>query len=482
MGEEIHYSRFNKSDYQQYFSRLKEETALVKDWFDNHRFSSSALMAGYELEAWLINKKGGPAAINEAFLDCANNALLTPELAKFNVELNVEPEQLSNKVLSSFEFKLDELWQQCSTTAQSLESNVLGIGILPTLQDSDLTIKNISLLDRYKALNEQVMRQRKGLGIDLNINGEEHLQVTHKDVMLEAAATSLQIHIQVPQDLAARYYNASVLLSAPMVAVSANSPCLFGRRLWQETRIPVFEQAVNTGGYGGASSGPVHRVSFGAAYVRESLFECFQENLDHFPVLLPVHYQAAINEIKHVRLHNGTIWRWNRPLIGFDEDQTPHLRIEHRVCASAPTTIDNIANIAFYYGLVHYYATLYEPPEKAMPFADAKDNFYRAAQLGLKHKTSWLGNKTESLKNIILDKLLDEAESGLYKLGINQKDCQRYLSVIEKRVANNATGSQWQLNFLNAHNNDRSLLTLSYLKNQMSGRPVHEWDLEAATC
>jgi len=482
MGEEIQYSHFNKADYERFVSRLREETELLKEWFDHHQFSSSPLMAGYELEAWLINQSGKPAAINEVFLNRVNNALLSPELARFNVELNVEPELLSNKVLSSFESKLDELWRHCSVTAESLDSHVLGIGILPTLQDSELTIENISLMDRYKALNEQVLRQRKGVDIELNINGDEHLQVTHKDVMLEAAATSLQIHIQVPQDLATRYYNASVLLSAPMVAVSANSPCLFGRRLWQETRIPVFEQAVNTGGYGGAASGPVHRVSFGTDYIRDSLFECFQENLDHFPILLPVHYQSNIDEIKHMQLHNGTIWRWNRPLIGFDADQTPHLRIEHRVCASAPSTIDNIANIAFYYGLVHYYATLDEPPENSMPFADAKDNFYRAAQLGLKHKSRWSGNKTASLKNIILDKLLDEAETGLYKLGVNQEDSQRYLSVIEQRVEKNKTGSQWQLEFLNTHQDDSALLTLNYLKRQKSGLPVHEWDFETTTC
>ncbi len=476
MGEEIQYSHFNKSDYQQFESHLKQETDLLKSWFDNQRFSSSALMAGYELEAWLINQTGNPVPINETFLKRANNELLSPELAKFNIELNVEPEQLSNKVLSTFEDKLDSLWQQCATTAASLNSHIIGVGILPTLEDSDLTVNNISLLDRYRALNEMVLRQRNGVAIKLNISGEEHLQVSHKDVMLEAAATSLQIHIQVPQDVAVRYYNASVLLSAPMVAVSANSPCLFGRRLWQETRIPVFEQSVATGGYGGAASGPLHRVSFGTDYVRDSLYECFQENLDHFPVLLPVHYQTAINEVRHLRLHNGTIWRWNRPLIGFDKDQKPHLRIEHRVCASAPTTIDNIANIAFYYGLVHYYATIEEPAEQTMSFAEAKNNFYRAAQLGLKHKTSWLGNNTDSLQNIILDRLLLEAETGLYKLGINQQDSQRYLSVIEKRVEKNRTGSQWQLNFLNTHQDNRTQLTLNYLKKQMSGQPVHEWD------
>lgn len=478
MGEEIQYSRFNKSDYQQFSSHLDEETMLLKSWFDKHAFSSSPLMAGYELEAWLINKTGNPVAINDEFLQLADNPLLSPELAKFNIELNVEPEQLSDKVLSTFERKLETLWQQCAGTAASLNSNIIGIGILPTLQDSDLTLENLSLLDRYKALNEQVLRQRKGGEIELNINGLDHLQLSHKDVMLEAAATSLQIHIQVPQDLAARYYNASVLLSAPMVAVSANSPCLFGQRLWQETRIPVFEQAVPTGGYGGAASGPVHRVSFGSDYIRHSLYECFQENREHFPVLLPVHYQSKPDEVRHLRLHNGTIWRWNRPLIGFDENQTPHLRIEHRVCASAPTTIDNIANIAFYYGLVHYYATTEEPPENVMPFADAKNNFYRAAQLGLKHKTSWLSKNTDTLQKIILEKLLLQAETGLYKLGIDQADSQRYLSVIEQRIASNKTGSQWQLDFLNAHQGNRTQLTLNYLRNQTTGQPVHQWDLE----
>ncbi len=482
MGEEIKYSHFNKADYQQFLSQLEKETMLLKSWFDNHRFSSSPLMAGYELEAWLINKTGNPIAINDDFLKLADNALLSPELAKFNIELNVEPEQLSNKVLSIFEHKLNTLWQQCSTTASSLNSNIIGIGILPTLEDSDLTLENLSLLDRYRALNEQVLRQRNGVEIELNINGQDHLQLSHQDVMLEAAATSLQIHIQVPQDVAVRYYNASVVLSAAMVAVSANSPCLFGQRLWQETRIPVFEQAVPTGGYGGAASGPVHRVSFGSDYVRNSLFECFQENLEHFPVLLPVHYQTRADEVRHLRLHNGTIWRWNRPLIGFDEDQTPHLRIEHRVCASAPTTIDNIANIAFYYGLVHYYATAEEPAENVMSFADAKNNFYRAAQLGLKHKTSWLGKNPETLQKIILEKLLIQAETGLYKLGIDQADSRRYLSIIEQRVENNKTGSQWQLDFLNAHQDNRTELTLNYLRNQVTGRPVHEWDLETIPC
>ncbi|MDH5711470.1 MAG: glutamate--cysteine ligase, partial [Gammaproteobacteria bacterium] len=465
-----------------FFACLEGETALVKEWFDNRRFSSGELMAGYELEAWLINKRGHPAPINKEFLALADNAMLSPELAKFNIELNVEPERLQGNVLSTFEGSLNRLWLQCSTTAQSLEREFLGIGILPSLQDDDLTLKNISMLDRYRALNEQVLRQRKGLGIKLDINGTEHLQVIHKDVMLEAAATSLQIHIQVPQALATRYYNASILLSAPMVAISANSPCLFGKRLWQETRIPVFEQAVPAGGYGGAAAGPVKRVGFGTGYARESLYECFLENLEHFPVLLPVHFEDGAAELKHLRLQNGTIWRWNRPLIGFDQDGSPHLRIEHRVCAAAPSMLDNIANIAFFYGLVHYYASHEQPPEQQISFADVKQDFYRCAQLGLRHKTRWLGGEVKSMQGIILDTLLEQSEIGLNKLGVVDKDVQRYLAIVEQRVSQNKTGSQWQLDFLNAHQDDSNLLTLTYLNNQKTGRPVHEWDLEVSPC
>ena len=265
---------------------------------------------------------------------------------------------------------------------------MLGIGILPTLTDNDLSLDNISSLDRYRALNEQVLRHRQGKTIRLHINGGEHLEVEHKDVMLEAAATSLQIHLQTPQNLAVRYYNASVILSAPLVAVGANAPFMFNRDLWYETRIPVFEQSVDIGGIGGAASGPIHRVTFGSQYARESLFECFNENLEHYPVLLPVSYDSEPEKLNYLRLHNGTIWRWNRPLIGFDADGTPHLRIEHRTMSSAPSIIDNIANIALYYGLVEYYATCIDPPESSLAFTDAKDNFYRAAKTGLGHRLS----------------------------------------------------------------------------------------------
>ncbi len=481
MGEEIKYSRFTKGDYQQYEKHLKQETDILAEWFNTQSLSNREAVAGYELEAWLIDDNASPCPRNEDFLAKSANPYVFPELAKFNIELNVEPQSFNKHLLSDFDRQLQQLWAQCQQTSSDIGCNMLAIGILPTLTDNDLSLDNISSLDRYRALNEQVLRQRKGKTIRLNINGNEHLEVEHKDVMLEAASTSLQIHLQMPQNLAVRYYNASMILSAPLVAVGANAPFLFNKDLWYETRIPVFEQSVDIGGIGGAASGPIHRVSFGSHYARESLFECFSDNLEHFPVLLPVSYDSDPEKLNYLRLHNGTIWRWNRPLIGFDDDGTPHLRIEHRTMSSAPSVADNIANIAFYYGLVEYYATCIEPPEAVLSFAETKDNFYRSAQLGLSHRVLWTDNQRHTIKDLVLNRLLAEAQTGLDKLGIATEDSEHYLGIIEARIKCEQTGTQWQRKFAELHERDMRLLTHSYYQNQQHNRPVHEWDFESYT-
>lgn len=479
MGEEIKYSRFQHADYARFKKSLLDETQILSEWFSSNSLSNKSLVAGYELETWLINLDGLPCPNNEKLLRSAHNKLLSPELAKFNIELNVRPQSLKSSVLSDFESSLIKLWNQCQTISSQDHCSLLGIGILPTLQDKHLTLDNLSTLNRYLALNEQVLTQRNGEPIKLDIVGNDHLQTEHLDVMLEAATTSLQIHIQTPQDVAVNYYNASIAVSAPMVAVGANSPFLFGKNLWEETRIPVFEQAVASGGFNGAAHGPIHRVSFGSGYAKKSLFECFSENIEHFPILLPVEYDDDINDLRHLRLHNGTIWRWNRPLVGFDDDGTPHVRIEHRVTATAPSSIDNIANIAFYYGLAHYYANYADPVEQTLPFSQARDNFYLAAQHGLDAHVTWNDKKHHSLKKLILDQLLIEAETGLQNLNLDDDDIKKYLGVIDKRIHSEQTGSSWQRNFASKHQHDMQKLTLTYFKNQKTNHPVHTWDYES---
>ncbi len=477
MGQEIESARFNKQDFARFGKRLAEETALLQQWFDQHAFSERHAVGGFELEAWLVDRQGEPAPINEEYLALlGDSALYSPELSRFNVEINSSPQTLEGDALERMHRELSANWGRCQQAAQELGVDLLMIGILPTLRESMLTLANMSRMERYRALNEQVLRLRGGKPLELDIVGEEHLQTRHGDVMLEAATTSFQIHIQVDQAQAARYYNAAQIIAGPMVAISANSPMLFGKRLWQETRIPVFEQAVAVGGIEGGAFGPLRRVSFGSGYVRRSLMELFTENADHFPLLLPVELERDPAQLSHLRLHNGTIWRWNRPLVGFDEDGRPHLRIEHRVVPAGPSVADTIANAALFYGLVAALASEETPPEQRLEFVHARDNLYAAARYGLQAQLTWLdgwrGRFTELLPQLLL-----QARQGLEQLGCSESVSNYYLSIIERRLQTRQTGAAWQLAYLDGHGGDLAELVAAYRERQESGKPVHEWNL-----
>ena len=475
MGDEIDRRHFSEADFARFSEALEKETSLLRSWFNEGELSSRSAMGGFELEAWLVDKQAQPSANNVAFLDALNNPLVVPELARFNVELNCTPQTLQGDALRRMQTELESTWQYCNEAAQSLDNDLVMIGILPTIRDEDLTLANMSQMTRYEALNEQVMRLRLGRPLQLDINGHEHLLSTHYDVMLEAAATSFQVHTQIPIKDSVRYYNAAMVSSAPLVAVSANSPFIFGQDLWAETRIPLFEQAVELGGLGDARFGPMKRVSFGSGYAHDSVMECFTENQQHFPILLPVEYDAPVEELKHLRLHNGTIWRWNRPLIGFDADGTPHLRIEHRVIPAGPTIIDAFANTAFYFGLQQAFMEQVTPIEQEIEFAHARDNFYAAAKQGLQARLHWQGQHVP-VKTLLLEVLLPMARSGLESLTIDRDDINDYLGIIEARIRNGQTGSVWQRQHAQQLNGDLRAMTADYLHRQQQGLPVHEWE------
>lgn len=476
MGEEIRTSSFSNADFDRFKKSLIKETELLESWFKEKKFSSVSNRAGFELESWLVDEQLHPASINEAFLENLNSPLASPELANFNVELNSTPCDLTGDVLSKMQQELDVNWAECKKTADELHSDIVMIGILPTLDNDVLNLANMSKMKRYRALNREVLHQRKGKPLVFDINGVEHLRVTHRDVMMEAAATSFQIHLQVNLDNAVRLFNASIAITGPLLALSANSPYLFGKDLWDETRIPVFEQAVSVGGYDGAAFGPIRRVTFGDSYIRESLFECFKENLEHYPILLPVDLSSESGEsLAHLRMHNGTIWRWNRPLIGFDETGEPHLRIEQRVVPAGPTTLDAIANAAFYYGAVTAVAALDEPIEKQIPHSFTRDNFYAAARLGLRSSQRWINEEDINARDLILDKLLPLAHQGLESLGVSNEDREKYLGIIHDRVKSGQNGTMWQRAFVQKHGHDMNALTKAYMKNQNNAEPVHLW-------
>jgi len=481
MGQEIGSSRFKHKDFQRFDARLREETSLLGEWFAQGRFHNGGGVGGFELEVWLVDENAQPSPVNDAYLKLTEAADLpvVAELSRFNVELNSEPRQLHGHALSRMHAELEETWRCCSELGQQMDTGLAMIGILPTVKDTDLALANMSDVKRFRALNEQVLRLRGGRPMELEVHGPESLQLSHGDVMLESAATSFQIHLQVEPEHAARYYNASHILSAPMVAITANSPFLFGRSLWDETRIPLFEQAVALedvyGGEQGGQAGKISRVTFGADYVQSSIYESFLHNLDRYPILLPALSDEPLEMLPHLRLHNGTIWRWNRPLIGFDAAGEPHLRLEHRVVPSGPTVIDAIANTALFFGAVEVIANEEIPPETQLDFEQARANFYAAAKFGLRAELVWLDGKRVPALQLLQQAILPMARRGLERMELDTADIDLYMGVIEARILQSCNGAIWQRRYVAGHGADMSGLAKAYIERQQHGEPVHEW-------
>ncbi|BCX88353.1 hypothetical protein MIN45_P0722 [Methylomarinovum tepidoasis] len=472
MGQEIERIRFTPADFERFRRRVAEETHLLRVLEHEGHLSGREPVGGFEIEAWLVDRRLRPAPDNVRYLKALADPLASAELARFNVELNNRPRPLREDALRRFHHDLAQLWRRADACARRLDLALLMIGILPTLRQADLSLANMSPLNRYLALNEQILKQRGGQPLRLDIHGLEHLRCLHHDVMLESAATSFQIHLQAPRERAVALYNASIVASAATVAAGANSPFLFGRDLWAETRIPLFEQAIEVGGYGAAVRGPLRRVGFGSGYARRRLSEVFEENLRHFPPLLPICFDTPPEKLAHLRLHNGTIWRWNRPLVGFDADGTPHFRIEHRVLPAGPTLVDMIANAALYYGLAESLSH-----EKPLPFAVARDNFYRAAKHGWEARVIWAGGQRWHLSRLLRDELIPLAREGLQRLGICRRDREFYLDIVRQRVLADQNGALWQRRFAAVHGRDFIALTAAYLRHQRQGDPVHTWPI-----
>jgi hypothetical protein len=477
MGSEIKDTDFTREDFQAFDARLKAETELLKSWIASGRLADDPPRIGFELEAWLLDDDGRPVPRNAEVIARAADPLLSLELAQYNLEFNGTPRPLAGRPFSALHDELTALWRRTATVAGKEGARLAMIGILPTVQEPDLCLDRMSRLKRYQALNEQVLALRNRRPLLLDIEGEEHLVLQHADVMLESAATSLQLHLQATAATAPKLYNASVMVSAATVALAANSPYLFGRRLWEETRIPLFEQAVAVRPQHGGHAGPFSRVSFGSGYGRDALYGFFVENRQHYPVLLPVLMDEPVEQLAHLKLHNGTVWRWNRPLVDFNADGRPHLRIEHRAMAAGPTVADMVANAAFYYGAVHGLADSKEGADSRLPFPVATRNFYEAARYGLAAEVDWFGATRMRLDRLILRELLPLAARGLAMAGVDDDEAAAQLKIIEERVSSGITGAAWQTAYVRRHGPDFKGLLMHYLENQQSNAPVHRWPL-----
>jgi CBS domain-containing protein len=444
---------------------------------------------GAEQEMFLIDRHWAPARASLQMLEKLADSHYTTELGLFQLEANADPQLFAGNGLSRMEAQLDELVAKARVAAAELGLAPVLMGILPTLRKSDLGLEGMVPSPRYRALNKAMADMRGGT-FEFSINGTDELNIRHDSVMLEACNASFQVHLQVTPDEFPRMYNIAQVLAGPMVALSSNSPLLFGRRLWAETRIALFRQAVDT-------RSPTHhlreaeaRVSFGTRWVRESVLEIYQEDIARFRTLVGTDLdedpQAKLARgetplLKALRLHNGTIYRWNRACYGVMAGKA-HLRIENRVMPAGPSILDEVANGALWFGVMNELGAREEDVTRRIEFDQAGANFYSAAREGLGTHFTWLDGEDLTAAHLVLDRLIPLAEAGLRRQAIDDADIKRYLSVIDARVRTARTGSRWLLSSWNALKDkatpgERSnALVAATVQRQQTGRPVAEWE------
>ena len=473
-------------------ARLDEELERLRGLVDAGRIADGAGLVGVELELHLIDDHARPAPHNDEVLAglAGDGPYLQSELARFNVEVNLPPVALTDGPLAAIRRAIDEARTGASSVVPGVDA--VSIGTLPTLEVTDVTTAAISDRGRYHTLDERIMAARDGeivLAIDGADAGGERLEVTLGSIVLEAAATSLQVHLDLPGDGLVAAWNVAQAVAALQVAAAANSPIVLGRALWHETRVPLFEQLIDT------RSGPERdpaspdacppRVWFGSRWI-EHPADLFAENLAHFHAPLVDDGRddaAATDELSLAALvmHNGTVWRWNRPVYAVIAGR-PTLRIENRVLSAPPTAVDAAADVALFAGLVAGLRDDVEGLTSRMPFSDAARNFRSAARYGLCAPLRWPGVRgTTTASELLVDGLIELAADGLAKLGVPDAESGPALDIIAARASEGRNGATWQLAALaheELHHDRRTALQrmlLRYRDLQAEGEPVHRW-------
>ena len=489
MGRDIQPIKISGADRRIYRDKLRRSLDVFARMLRECRFEANPSQVGLEIELNLVDELMAPSMHNADVLDAIADPAWATELGQFNLEINVPPRQLAGNALADLEQEIRGSLNAGDEKARSTGSRIVMVGILPTLQQQDVREGILSANARYRLLNEQIFATR-GEDMRIEINGAEQL-LTHADsITPEAACTSVQLHVQVSPDAFADYWNAAQAIAGVQVALAANSPFLFGRQLWHETRITLFEQATDTRPDELKRQGVRPRVWFGERWIT-SVFDLFEENIEYFPALLPICEdedplaaldRGACPQLGEMSLHNGTVYRWNRPVYGAVNGQ-PHLRVENRVLPAGPSVADVVANAAFYYGLVRALAEAQRPIWTRMSFATAADNLQEAARYGLDAQLYWPGVGEAPAAELVVRRLLPLARDGLRGWGVNPVDADRLLRIIEERCLTGQTGAAWQIDTVAALTQrggaDRQqalrLMTQRYIEHMQANEPVHTW-------
>jgi hypothetical protein len=489
MGDEVAATVFSREDRQRYREKVKRCLDVLARMLAEARFEAEPGSIGLEIELNLTDEGGDPAMLNARVLEAIADADFQTELAQFNVEINIPPRRLRDAVMSDLEKGVRTSLNNAEERARSVGAHMVMVGILPTVTGSHLNEESFSANPRYQLLNEQIFAAR-GEDLDIAITGVERLSTFADTITPEAACTSVQLHQQVDPSAFPVHWNAAQAIAGIQLGVGANSPFFFGRELWRETRITLFEQATDTRSEELRAQGVRPRVWFGERWIT-SIFDLFEENVRYFSALLPVCEaedpvaaleRGDVPRLQELRLHNGTVYRWNRPIYDVVRGR-PHVRVENRVLPAGPTVVDILANAAFYYGLVRVLVEEERPIWSQMSFSAAEENFHAGAREGIEARVYWPGVGEVPVAELVLRRLLPMAYDGLDRWGIAPADRDRLLGIVEQRCLTGRNGASWQADTFHRLYDDRKLeradalreMTVRYRDLMHSNEPVHTW-------
>lgn len=485
----------NKKEMQLFVRSLLDDVQAFEYMLENNWFENDIVRIGAEQEMCLVhNKTLKPACINMQVLDILKDTApwCVTELAKFNLETNLSPREFKGDCLSQLELENSTYLARIQQVLDGFDASIVLCGILPTLRKIDLEMHNLTPKDRYFALMAAISKHLLGSSFELRIDGIDELLVKHDSPLLEACNTSFQVHLQVSQMDFVRMYNIAQVLAGPVTAISSNSPLVFGRRLWHETRIALFQQSLDTRTTSDHMRERLPRVNFGSGWLKGDITEIYKEDISRFRVLLAgmpeedslqMVKDGKTPKLKSLQIHNSTVYRWNRPCYGISPNGKPHLRIENRVIPAGPSAIDATANAAFWLGCMIGMSLETDDITKSMSFADARDNFLKSAKFGIDTTFTWFKDKKIPVTELIQKELLPLAEKGLKHRKVDSKDITKYLDVIRGRVDKHMTGARWSLRAFTELKNQISsdeaiaVVTAATIRNQKQNKPVHTWDL-----
>jgi hypothetical protein len=490
MGQDVAARVFSRADRQRYREKVRACLDVFARMLADARFEPARGSFGLEIELNLTDDDGRPSMANAAVLEAIADPDFQTELGQFNVEINIAPRRFTDDVFTELEESVRASLNHGEERSRTTGSHMMIIGILPTVDGAHLNAAAFSANPRYQLLNEQVFAAR-GEDLEIDIRGVERLSTYADTIVPEAACTSVQLHLQVEPEQFAAHWNAAQAIAGVQVAVGANAPFFFGKELWRETRIALFEQATDTRPDELKAQGVRPRVWFGERWIT-SIFDLFEENVRYFPALLPVCdaedpvetlARGDVPKLGELRLHNGTIYRWNRPIYDVVRDR-PHLRVENRILPAGPTVVDVLANAAFYYGLVRVMTEEERPLWTQMSFSAAEENFHTGARDGIDARVYWPGLGEVPVAELVLRRLLPRAHEGLERLGIAGRDRDRLLGIIERRCVTQRNGATWQSQvfhrlYESGLERDEALrqMTVRYRELMHANEPVHDWPL-----